>query len=70
MNRNVANTGDGGKNKRKIGGLQESQERGEALRANNLKLVFLIGCKIAQSQGSLALDLGSRRVHEMDQRLY
>ena len=67
VNRDVADTGDGGEDKREEGGLEEAKKGTEATVAHNLELVFLIRGEVAQSKSSLTLDLGGVAVHKVDQ---
>jgi hypothetical protein len=69
VNGDIANAGNGGEYKRKIGRLEQSQQWRKSLGPDNLQLVFLIGGEVAQSECRLTLDLGGGWVHEMDQGL-
>jgi hypothetical protein len=58
MNGHIAHTGGGGKDKRKIGGLQKAKKRMEAVCLDNFELVFLYAGNLV-----LGKHKGGRRKH-------
>lgn len=58
MDRDVADTCDSGEDEREVGGLQKAKEWGKTLGPHDFELVFLVGCKVSEGEGGLALDLG------------
>jgi hypothetical protein len=59
---------NGRQDKWEVGRLQETEKRRQAACAHNLELVAFVGRKVSQGEGSLALHLGRRRLHEVDER--
>lgn len=70
MYRDVADAGHSGQYEWKIGGLEQSKQRVQTVRSDDVQLVLLVGSKVAERQSSLTLNLGRGRVHEVDKRLY
>jgi hypothetical protein len=66
VNRDVADTCDGGEDEGEEGGLKEAEKRTKTTIAHNLELVLLVRSEVAQSKSGLALNLGSMAIHEVD----
>lgn len=50
--------------------MEKAEERRQALRPDYLQLVLLVRSQVAEGQSCLALYLGGRRIHEIDQGLH